>query len=114
MSIKEIIETYLRGLEEFDVSAISTLFSKSAVVHSPWYGKMAARVILQETFFRYQKSVITLLHIFQEVDKRHMAAAHFRYDWRVRDSSMQSFECVDVFYFDAHYNIREMHISYNT
>lgn len=114
MSIKEMIETYLRGLEESDASAISALFSKSAVVHSPLYGKMAARSFYKKLFSDTRQSVITLLHIFQEADKPNMGAAHFRYDWRMRDGSVQSFECVDVFYFDEQHKIREMHIIYDT
>lgn len=114
MQIPQLIQTYLRGLEEGDASGIISLFSSDGVVHSPLYGQQAAGDFYHKLFQDTRQSAITLLHIFQETQQADVAAAHFRYDWLMKDGTPCSFECVDVFYLDPEGKIREMHIIYDT
>lgn len=114
IQIKEIIQSYLKGLESADTTAILELFSDEGEVCSPLYGRMPVSKFYQELFSDTQQSAITLLHIFQEVNKPDVVAAHFEYKWKMRNGSTSSFECVDVFYLNRQGKIKEMHIIYDT
>ncbi|MFP4090701.1 MAG: nuclear transport factor 2 family protein [Cyclobacteriaceae bacterium] len=112
--VDQIVISYLQGLEEADLAKILSLFSQEGVVHSPLYGRQKALDFYHRLFADTQQSAITLLHIFREHQKPEVAAAHFRYDWLLRNGANSSFECVDIFYFDENAKIQEMHIIYDT
>lgn len=113
MKIKEIIEKYLKGLEEGSYDNIINLFSSEAVINSPLYGKVKATNFYKELFKDTSNSKITLLNIFKG-ENPHIAAGHFRYDWILKDGTKTTFECVDIFRFNENEKITELTIIYDT
>src|SRR4051794_10569746 len=112
--MKNIIKAYLKSLEAGDAETIINLFSEDGVIHSPLYGDIPVKVFYKDLFADTIQSVITLLNIFQSADNPDTAAAHFKYDWTLKDGTKTNFEAVDVFNFDAHGKIKEMTIIYDT
>jgi ketosteroid isomerase-like protein len=111
---QETIKQYLQGLEKGNTAEIVRLFSANGVVYSPLYGKQPAPVFYKSLFKDTIRSTISLHHVFHEAANPEVAAAHFSYDWQMRDGSEHSFECVDVFHFDETGKIQEMRIIYDT
>ena len=111
---QETIRRYLRGLEKGSAEEIIRLFSESGVVYSPLYGRQDAGDFYKALFKDTTRSEITLFRIFQETENPAVAAAHFRYEWLMKDGSEHSFECVDIFHFDEDGKIQELRIIYDT
>lgn len=111
---QEVIRRYLQGLEAGSAEQIISLFTAEGIVHSPLYGRQDAGDFYKALFKDTTRSEISLFHVFQETENPAVAAAHFRYDWRMRDGSSHSFECVDVFHFDEDGKIKELRIIYDT
>jgi len=94
--VKETIRLYLRTLEESNYSSLIELFTHDAVVDSPLYGKKRASEFYKELFKDTNSSKITLLDIFES---ENAGAGYFRYDWKLKDGTLVTFDCVDVFRF---------------
>ena len=89
------------------------LFTKDAVVLSPFYGKKKAVDFYREVFKDTLKSKITLLNILRSHNKG-IAAGHFRYDWVLKDGTPTYFECVDIFQFAQDGKIKQVSIICDT
>lgn len=94
MSYQEIVRAYLKALEESNYNSIVELFTKDGVVDSPLYGKKEASEFYQELFKDTNTSTITLLDIFENENS---AVGYFHYNWVLKDGTLVSFDCVDVF-----------------
>ena len=114
MQIEKTIKDYLKGLELGSAEEIIKLFAPNAIVHSPLYGEIKARKFYQDLFKDTSKSKITLMNIFISQNNSQIAAGHFRYDWILKDGTLTSFECVDVFRFAKDGKIKELTIIYDT
>ncbi len=112
--MKEIILQYLDGLESGNVENIVSLFSDDAIVHSPLYGDMPAKDFFKSLVADTNKSDISLIDIFNSIDKLDTCAAHFRYHWTLKDGTATSFECVDVFQLNELGKIKMLTIIYDT
>ena len=112
--MKDILGTYLKSLEAGDAKTIINLFSQDGIVHSPLYGDMPVKDFYKDLFDDTTQSVITLLNIFQSSTNHNTAAAHFKYQWTLKNGTKTTFEAVDVFNFDEHGKIKEMTIIYDT
>src|SRR3954454_8097501 len=112
--MKNILETYLKSLEAGDAKTIISLFSENGVIHSPLYGDVPAKDFYKDLFDDTTQSVITLSNIFQSSTNLNTAAAHFKYEWTLKNGTKTNFEAVDVFVFDEHGKIKEMTIIYDT
>lgn len=99
MNQKQVINQYFKGLEKASYEDVISLFSKNAIVHSPLYGKVEAVKFYKELFSVTNSSKITLKNIFVNPDNPKVAAAHFYYDWTLKDGTPAPFECVDIFEF---------------
>jgi ketosteroid isomerase-like protein len=112
--MKNIIQEYLTGLESGDPQKMLRLFSDDAVIHSPLYGDVPAKDFFKGLFADTNESEITLLNIFNSIDKAYLCSAHFRYNWILKNGIETSFDCIDVFQFDAEGKIKELTIIYDT
>jgi len=114
IAMKDILETYLKSLEAGDAETIVKLFSEDGIIHSPLYGDMPVKKFFKDLFADTIQSTIMLLNVFQSTTNSDTAAAHFKYEWILKDGTKTNFEAVDVFNFDEHGKIKEMTIIYDT
>jgi hypothetical protein len=115
MNPEHVIRTYLSYLEEGDSGKILHLFTRDAVVVSPLYGKIRASDFFPELLTDTLESKITLEDISRSSSAKYRFAAHFIYDWKLRDGRNVTFLCTDVFDFDeSSGKIRRLSIIYDS
>jgi hypothetical protein len=115
MDQKQIINRYFQGLEKASYEDVISLFAKNAIVFSPLYGQIEAVKFYREIFAVTNNSKITLKNIFISPDNPKVAAAHFYYDWTLKDGTPAPFECIDIFEFSSGSNqVTKLTIIYDT
>lgn len=115
MDQKQVINRYFQGLEKASYEEVMSIFEEDAIVVSPLYGKIEATKFYKELFAVTNSSKITLKNIFINPDNRKFAAAHFYYDWTLKDGTPAPFECVDIFEFCSDSNqVAKLTIIYDT
>lgn len=102
MTPENLIQEYLSALEKSDVNKIFRLFKEDAIVVSPLYGEIKASNFYPGLFEDTLASRITLKDIYYSSSVKNRIAAHFVYDWKMRNESYVAFECMDVFELDKH------------
>jgi hypothetical protein len=111
---ESVIRAYFQALESGSHEQAMKLFSKYAIVDSPIYGKMQASEFLSDLFKDTTKSKITILGIFENRAKPGNFAAHFSYQWILKNTQFASFEGVDVFQLSPDGRIDRVSIHYDT
>lgn len=111
--MKTLIKQYLDGLERADTKALLALFSEDAMVYSPLYGALEARVFYPKLMADTTASEISLLDVFTNEENR-TAVVNFLYTWTMANGATTVFDCVDVFAFDEQGKIRSVKIIYDT
>lgn len=106
-----MLTQYTQALEKGSYKDVITLFAGDAVVNSPLYGKVRAPDFYRDLFKDTGTSKITVHHVFSGKD---CGAAHFSYEWVLRDGTKTAFECVDIVEFSDDGKIRELTILYDT
>lgn len=96
MSVKDLCNAYLAGLDAGDLEAVLNLFTPEAQVVSPLYGTMPARDFYAALFADTQASDTELLNVFDQSGSDGAVALHFRYGWTLADGTPVAFEVVDV------------------
>jgi len=114
MEIEKTLKLYLQALEKGSYGGITKLFTEDAMVNSPLYGKIKASEFYKELFKDTAKSKITLLNLFTSKNNRNVGAAHFLYEWMLKEGTPTSFECVDIFKFSDDCKIKYLTIIYDT
>lgn len=112
--MNELLLRYFAALESGDYQAMIALFEDGAKVHSPLYGQMAALVFYRDLFADTVASKITPLNVLISQSNPQVGAAHFRYDWTMKNGEVTHFECVDVIALGASGKIKELKIIYDT
>ncbi|MBA4708446.1 nuclear transport factor 2 family protein [Aquitalea aquatica] len=105
---------YLRELEKSNVDGVVALFAPQATIYSPLLGWVSPASFYRKLADASGRSKITLLDLFHSSSGSRRATAYFRYDWVLKDQSTVSFDCVDVFDFDAAGLIEKLVIIYDT
>lgn len=113
MEIEKILTQYLEALEKGSYQDVMNLFSENAVVTSPLYGRVKAAQFYKELLKDTTKSKITVLNLFTNKSET-VGAAHFLYEWILKDRTVTSFECVDVVEFSCNGKIDHLTIIYDT
>jgi ketosteroid isomerase-like protein len=108
------VRTYLKELERGDVAAICALFAPDARIFSPFLGWMQAAPFFAKVSEASGDSTIRPIDICVSTTGARRATGYFIYDWVLKDGSAVSFECVDVFEFDANGLVERMIIVYDT
>lgn len=106
------IRAYLDALSRGDLDQLMALFAPEAIVHSPLYGQQPAHVFYPALLQDSAASNIELLHIFQSHSPQ-QAAVNFLYHWTLANGDAVTFDCVDIFRFDADGKISELKIIYD-
>ena len=108
------VRTYLKELERGDVAAICALFAPTGQIFSPFLGWMQAAPFFAKVSEASGQSTIRPIDICVSTTGARRATGYFIYDWVLKDGSAVSFECVDVFEFDANGLVERMIIVYDT
>ena len=114
MDFQALVTKYFEGLESGDAQKLLSLFEEDAVVLSPLYGMLPAKQFYSDLFKDTNESRITLLNIFKSLGKEDTCSGHFRYDWTMKDGSVVTFECVDVFKVSPDNKFQQLTIIYDT
>lgn len=108
------VRTYLQELERGNVAAICSLFTPHAQIYSPFLGWMQPAPFFEKVVAASGQSTIKPIDVCASVEGHPRVAAYFIYDWALKDGSTATFECVDIFEFDADGAIEKMIIVYDT
>jgi len=114
MEPEEAVRAYFQALESGSYDKIISLFTKYAIVDSPLYGRMQASEFFKDLLQDTAKSKITLLNIFENKAKPGSIAAHYNYQWILKNSKFTNFEGVDVFSVSPNGRIDRLSIFYDT
>lgn len=114
MNFQGLIKEYFNGLESGNAEQLLSIFEENAVVLSPLYGKLSAKQFYSDLFKDTTQSKITLLNTLQSNENENTCAGHFRYDWTMKDGSLVTFECVDIFKVTEKNKIEQLTIIYDT
>jgi hypothetical protein len=108
------VRSYLKELARGDVAAICSLFAPDAQIFSPFLDWMQAAPFFAKVSEASGDSTIRPIDICVSTTGAPRATGYFIYDWVLKDGSAVSFECVDVFEFDANGLFERMIIVYDT
>ncbi|GAA0732674.1 hypothetical protein [Clostridium oceanicum] len=114
MKFQVLIKQYLNCLQIGDLEKLLSIFEGNAIVFSPLYGKLSAKQFYSDLFNDTTQSKITLLNTFQSNENEDTCSGHFQYDWTMKDGSLVTFECVDVFKISKNNKIEKLTIIYDT
>lgn len=114
MKFQQLIKDYLNGLESGNCEQLLSIFEEDAIVLSPLYGKQTAKQFYSDLFNDTNQSKITLLNTLNSNENENICSGHFRYDWTMKDGSLVTFECVDIFKISEKNKIEELTIIYDT
>lgn len=108
------IRQYLHALAASDTESVIALFASDARIYSPLLGWVTPMPFYRQLAAVSGNSQITLQDICLSVLDQPRATACFTYDWRWKDDSLHTFECVDIFDFNPQGLIEKMVIVYDT
>jgi ketosteroid isomerase-like protein len=114
MDFQGLVAKYFEGLQSGDAQMLLSLFEEDAVVLSPLYGRLPAKKFYADLFKDTNESKITLLNTFKSFENEDTCSGHFRYDWTMKDGSVVTFECVDVFKVSPNNKFQQLTIIYDT
>lgn len=114
MDFQGLVKRYLDALQSGNAELILSVFEEDGVVLSPLYGKMTAKQFYSDLSEDTIKSKITLINTLQSYENKDTCAGHFKYDWTMKDGSLVTFECVDVFKVSPNNKFQQLTIIYDT
>jgi ketosteroid isomerase-like protein len=92
--MRQAVRNYLRALEAGDADGAAALFVADGWVQSPFLGRLPVRDFIRKVTIASAHSKLTVHDVLR-------AVAYYHYDWKLKDGSAVSFDCADVFNFDA-------------
>lgn len=98
--MKETVRQYLGALEAGQTDQIVSLFTEDGWVSSPFLGRLPAREFFPKVVGSTSATQLTVHDILVSAEGHPRAVGYFRYDWWLKDGTLVSFECADVFNFD--------------
>jgi hypothetical protein len=116
MTARELAEAYLGALGRADLTAMLSLFSAGAVVHSPLYGPVPACEFFPALFGDTAESRLTLRGVTKgtAADGTPLVSIWFHFDWQLPGGQQAPFDVVDVLELDHGGHIAALRIVYDT
>jgi SnoaL-like domain len=99
--MQRAVRKYLQALEIGDAERAAALFTPNGWVRSPFLGQIPVREYVVKVAAASMSSVLTVHDVLVSAEGHTRAVGYYLYDWRLKDGSSVSFECADVFNFDA-------------
>jgi hypothetical protein len=99
--MQQAVRKYLSALEAGDVERAATLFVPGGWVQSPFLGRLPVRDYVSKVLSASRGAKLTVHDVLVSAEGHLRAVAYYLYDWSLKDGSHVSFDCADVFNFDA-------------
>ena len=99
--MQQAVRKYLAALEAGDVEKAASLFVPGGWVRSPFLGQQSVRNYVAKVASSSRGAKLTVHDVLVSAEGHLRAVAYYLYDWTLKDGSNVSFECADVFNFDA-------------
>jgi ketosteroid isomerase-like protein len=95
------VRKYLAALEAGDADKAASLFVPTGWVQSPFLGRLPVRDFITKVASASSGAELTVHDVLVSAEGHLRAVAYYLYDWSLKDGSRVSFDCADVFNFDA-------------
>lgn len=99
--MQQAVRKYLSALEVGDAEKAASLFVDAGWVQSPFLGRVSVRDYVTKVANASTRAKLTVYDVLVSAEGHLRAVAYYKYDWTLKDSSTVSFDCTDVFNFDA-------------
>jgi hypothetical protein len=99
--MQKAVRKYLLALEAGDADSAASLFVADGWVQSPFLGKLPVRDFIKKVADASGDSKLTVHDVLISAEGHLRAVAYYLYDWSLKDGTRVSFDCADVFNFDA-------------
>jgi ketosteroid isomerase-like protein len=99
--MQKIVRRYLTALEAGDANKAAALFVPNGWVQSPFLGRLPVRDFFAKVAGASSGARLTVHDVLVSAEGQLRAVAYYLYDWSLNDGSRVSFDCADVFNFDA-------------
>ena len=99
--MQQAVRKYLSALEAGDAEKAASLFVPGGWVRSPFLGQLPVRNYVSKVASSSRNAKLTVHDVLVSAEGHLRAVAYYLYDWTLLDGSNVSFECADVFNFDA-------------
>ena len=99
--MQQAVRKYLAALEAGDADKAAALFTPNGWVRSPFLGQVTVRDYVTKVASESSRAKLTVHDVLVSAEGHLRAVAYYLYDWWLKDGSNVSFECADVFNFDA-------------
>ena len=99
--MQKAVRKYLQALEAGDADKAAALFVADGWVQSPFLGKLPVRDFIKKVADASGDSKLTVHDVLVSAEGHLRAVAYYLYDWSLKDGTRVSFDCADVFNFDA-------------
>ena len=99
--MQKVVRRYLTALEAGDANKAAALFVPNGWVQSPFLGRLPVRDFFAKVAGASSGAKLTVHDVLVSAEGQLRAVAYYLYDWSLNDGSRVSFDCADVFNFDA-------------
>ncbi len=99
--MQKVVRRYLTALEAGDAGKAAALFVPSGWVQSPFLGQLPVRDFFAKVAGASSGAKLTVHDVLVSAEGHLRAVAYYLYDWSLKDGTRVSFDCADVFNFDA-------------
>lgn len=99
--MQQAVRKYLAALEAGDPEKAASLFVPNGWVQSPFLGRVPVRDYIKKVASASSGAKLTIHDVLVSAEGQLRAVGYYLYDWSLKDGSNVSFECADVFNFDA-------------
>lgn len=95
-----LLNPCMRALGQSDYATVKSLLAPGGKVVSPFLGEMLAGPFFDRRAGASTNKLITPIDVFPSATDKHLATAHFQYDWTLCGGTLISFKVMDLFSFD--------------
>lgn len=113
LTFVDTIGRYFTALERGDAAALTSLFSPSAMIDSPWLGRLGPTKFFERLSGLTQSSAVDRPEVFVSAAGSRRAMCCFTYRWVLKDGSAATFPCSDAFEFERDGHISGLAIVYD-
>lgn len=99
--MQQAVRKYLAALEAGDPDRAAALFVPQGWVRSPFLGQLPVREYVAKVARASSNAHLTVYDVLVSAEGHLRAVAYYQYDWSLKDGTRVSFDCADVFNFDA-------------
>jgi predicted SnoaL-like aldol condensation-catalyzing enzyme len=99
--MQQAVHKYLLALEAGDAERAAALFVPHGWVQSPFLGRLPVRDYVNKVASSSSHAKLTVYDVLVSAEGHLRAVAYYQYDWSLKDGSNVTFDCADIFNFDA-------------